>query len=631
MKACAAGQHIKEATITVRKAGKGQQEFLIIKMNDVIITERQSERCRRCGCQRGARRAAVRQSRSGIQAAEGRRITGCRTSFQVRHQGQQGRVSGTSRASCAVDRWSSSPTTDRALSLDEALSIAILLQQNEQWAAAADIYRSILEVAPDHADALHFSGVLAHQQARSEQAVALIERSLELEPDRADWHSNLGIVLQDRLKLDEAIAAYRRAIALDPDHANAHNNLGVVLRATDKVVEAEAAYRAAIRIDPEHSDAYHNLGVLLNGQKRSHEAAVCFSKVITLRPKHPEARRLLAIAHCTLGEVDKAVEVFEEWLEEEPDSPIARHMLAACSGRDVPPRASDAFVEETFDSFAASFDSKLAQLSYRAPALVAEMLAESDVEASKSLDVLDAGCGTGLCGPLIAPYARRLVGVDLSAPMIAQARARNVYDELVKRELTAYLGDSTEAFDVIVSADTLVYFGLLEDVAAAAANALRPGGRLVFTVEELVGAGSADAGYAISPTGRYRHTRQYLERVLANANLRSEIVPAELRLEAGDPVPGFVVRGTKPTPCLAENLRRSAACTSASHGSTRRISRSGTRRSWLKKCCAGFARSRGSTGCWCSRVRACRSGSRSGRAARWLSAIESRAWSSCNG
>ena len=98
---------------------------------------------------------------------------------------------------------------DRALSLDEALSIAIVLQQNEQWAAAADIYRSILEVAPDHADALHFSGVLAHQQARSEEAVALIERSLELEPDRADWHSNLGIVLQDRLELDEAIAAYR--------------------------------------------------------------------------------------------------------------------------------------------------------------------------------------------------------------------------------------------------------------------------------------------------------------------------------------------------------------------------------------------------------------------------------------
>ena len=310
-------------------------------------------------------------------------------------------------------------SNDRALTLDEAVSVAIALQQAQQWAAAADIYGKVLEAAPDHADALHFSGVLAHQQSRTEEAVALIERSLELEPERADWHSNLGIVLQDRLGLDDAIAAYRRALELDPSHANAQSNLGVVLRAKGDVVEAEAAYRAAIRIDPEHSDAYHNLGVLLNAQKRPREAALCFSKVITLRPKDPEARRLLALAYCTLGEVEKAVEIFQEWLEDDPDDPVARHMLAACSGRDVPPRASDAFIERTFDSFAASFDSKLARLSYRAPALVAEMLKRSGIAPTKSLDVLDAGCGTGLCGALIAPYARRL---DRSRPLRAHAR-----------------------------------------------------------------------------------------------------------------------------------------------------------------------------------------------------------------
>jgi predicted TPR repeat methyltransferase len=382
--------------------------------------------------------------------------------------------------------------------------------------------------------------VLAHQQERGDEAVALIERSLELEPDQPDWHSNLGIVLQERLRLDEAIAAYERAIALDPGHANARNNLGVVLRATGRVEEAEAAYRAAIEADPEHSDAHHNLGVLLNGLGRRREAALCFSKVITLRPKHPEARRLLALAHYTLGETDKAIGVFEEWLEEEPDDPIAAHMLAACSGRDVPPRASDAFVERTFDSFAASFDAKLASLAYRAPALVAEMLAQAGVGPSGSLDVLDAGCGTGLCGPLVAPYARRLVGVDLSEGMLARARERNVYDELLKRELTAYLRDSPGAFDVIVSADTLVYFGQLEPVAAAAANALRPGGVLVFTVEELAG----DEGYSLSPNGRYRHARGYVESVLGDAGLEPNIAPAELRLEAGDPVAGLVVRAT---------------------------------------------------------------------------------------
>ena len=38
MKACATGEHIKDATITVRKAGKGQQEYLVIKMTDVLVT-----------------------------------------------------------------------------------------------------------------------------------------------------------------------------------------------------------------------------------------------------------------------------------------------------------------------------------------------------------------------------------------------------------------------------------------------------------------------------------------------------------------------------------------------------------------------------------------------------------------
>jgi predicted TPR repeat methyltransferase len=450
--------------------------------------------------------------------------------------------STTSRATRKGSSSERVPGDDRALSLNEAVSVAIVLQQTEQWAAAEEIYRIVLEAAPDHADALHFSGVLAHQQARSEQAVALIERSLELEPGHADWYSNLGIVRQDRLELEAAISAYRRAIALEPRHANAQNNLGVVLRAKGEPAEAEAAYRDAIRIDPEHTDAYHNLGVLLNSQKRSHEAAVCFSKVITLRPKHPEARRLLALAHCTLGDVDKAVEIFEEWLQEDPDNPIARHMLAACSGLDVPRRASDEFIETTFDSFAASFDSKLAKLQYRAPALVAEMLARSGTEASQELDVLDAGCGTGLCGPLIAAYARRLVGVDLSERMLAQARARDVYDELFKGELTAYLGEAAGAFDVIVSADTLVYFGPLEEVVAAAARALRSGGLLVFTVEEEPG-----DGYSLSVNGRFRHARAYVENTLAAAGLRPAVEAAELRLEAGDPVAGLVVQGTKPT------------------------------------------------------------------------------------
>jgi predicted TPR repeat methyltransferase len=440
-----------------------------------------------------------------------------------------------------------SDTTTRELTLEEAVATAIVLQKNEQLVEAQEVYRRVFEMAPNHPHALHYAGVLAHQQGRSDEAIALIEKSLKLVPDRADCYSNLGIILQSVGKVEQAIDAYECAIAIDPSHANAYSNLGVLLRATGKPSEAEAAYRTAIQLNPEHIDAYTNLGILLNGLKRTKEASACYCKVITLQPKHPHARRLLVLAHCTLGEIGEAVKILDEWLDEEPDDPIALHMRAACTGRDVPARASNAFVEKTFDSFASSFESKLEQLSYRAPALVAAMLEDSGLQPSKRHDVLDAGCGTGLCGLLVARYARRLVGVDLSAGMLAHAKEKNVYDALIKTDLTEYLRDNSEAFDLIVSADTLVYFGDLKNVLAAAARALRPNGLFVFTLERAVG-GEADVDYRLELHGRYSHARAYVEQLLAFSGFspeKAEIAHAELRMEAGAPVAGLVIRATK--------------------------------------------------------------------------------------
>jgi predicted TPR repeat methyltransferase len=432
----------------------------------------------------------------------------------------------------------------RELTLEEAIAVAILLTKNGQLAEAQRLYGAIFEAAPENPEALHYSGVLAHREGRNDEAVALIEKSLALVPDHADWLSNLGIVFQEQGKFEDAIRAYRRAIALDADHANAHSNLGVLLRATGRPGEAEDAYRTAIRLDPEHLDAYTNLGILLSALGRNDEAVACFCKAITLRPKHREARRLMALAHCTIGEIDKAVRIFEEWLADEPSDPIATHMLAACTGRDVPRRASDRFVAATFDRFAESFESKLASLSYRAPALVAAMLKQWRQEPGKDLDALDAGCGTGLCGPLIAPYARRLTGVDLSANMLARAREKKVYDALVEGELTAYLRQFREAFDLIVSADALVYFGALDDVMTAAAGALKPGGLFVFTLEDAAGR-AAPLGHRLELHGRYSHARSHVEQLLADSGLASRIAEAELRLESGTPVAGLVVRASK--------------------------------------------------------------------------------------
>jgi predicted TPR repeat methyltransferase len=435
-------------------------------------------------------------------------------------------------------------TTERDVTVGEAMRMALAFQQRGQLDDAFQVYERVLAVAPDHPDIVHYYGVLLHQLGRSEEAITTIERSLRLEPDRAECYNNLGVILRAAERYEEAAAAYARAVELDPNHANAYNNLGVLRRFTGRQAEAEAAYRKAIELKPTYAEAHHNLGVLLTGQKRHREAILCYFKVLSLEPHRTEDRRLLAIAYCEMGERAKAIEIFENWLQSDPTSPVAIHMLAAMSGQNVPERASDAYVESSFDAFAESFERKLEQLSYRAPRLVAQALGGFGLPAAAELDVLDVGCGTGLCGPLIKPYARRLVGVDLSGRMLDKARQKSVYDELVKSELTAFLGGLRAAFDVIVSADTLVYFGPLEDIARRAGQALRPSGTFVFTVEECASADAGD-GFRIETHGRYSHSQQYVARVLGRAGFAVEIARADLRTESALPVAGLVVRATK--------------------------------------------------------------------------------------
>ena len=215
-------------------------------------------------------------------------------------------------------------------------------------------------------------------------AIELISKAIARDPGQPGWYSNLGNVLVELGRLPEAADAYRKAIALEPRHADAYNNLGAVLRAQGRLDESAAAYLTAIELAPGHLDAHNNLGNLLSSRGRVREAIAYYCKAITLMPGHPEARKLLGIAYCMIGQVDAASEVYRNWLADEPDNPVARHLFAACSGREVPDRASDAYVETTFDAFAGSFDAKLQHLAYRAPQLIASALERASREPAEA-------------------------------------------------------------------------------------------------------------------------------------------------------------------------------------------------------------------------------------------------------
>jgi len=434
------------------------------------------------------------------------------------------------------------PALPAELSVAEALALAIRTHQRGERELAIQMYERVLAAAPEHPDALHFLGVAQHQRGRSEQALALLARAIASDPTAPGPYLNRGNVLLEQGRFDEATADYARATELGLDSAAVYNNLGVLYRARRMPLEAEQAYRRAIALDPRLADAHNNLGNLFEALGRTEDAVCEYCEALVLTPLHPQARKMLGVAYQTLGRLDEATAIYREWLADEPDNPLPKHYLAACTGAGIPQRAADDYVEAVFDSFANSFDAKLAKLTYRAPEFIAVAVARHCAPAAKALDVLDAGCGTGLCGPLLAPYARRLVGVDLSAQMLAKAEPRAVYDELVKAELTGYLQAHLQRSDLIVSADTLCYFGALEAVFAAAHAALRPGGWLMFTVEASVGPDDAGMPFRLHPHGRYSHARAYVDTLLSGAGFNPVTLDAvHLRMESGKPVDGWLV------------------------------------------------------------------------------------------
>jgi predicted TPR repeat methyltransferase len=429
--------------------------------------------------------------------------------------------------------------------------MAMELHQNGHLVEAEEIYRQLLQVYPDHPDLQHYLGVLCHQLGRSEEALALMQQALATAPEQPDFHANLAPVLIHLHQLAEAEQACRTALRLQPGNLSARNNLGIVLKRTDRLSEAEEAFRWILRHVPHHADALCNLTTVLERQENFDEAAAIARKAVELKSQEGEYYDNLARTLRKAGKPEQALAVIKEWLRFDPQNPIAQHNLHALQGDNTTARCTAAYIQQTFDDFAPEFDQVLQRLEYAGPEVLKRELRRHLPQADARLRILDAGCGTGLAAPVLRPYASRLIGVDLSAKMLAIAERHDSYHALLAADLGEYLASTTETFDLIVSVDTLLYFGDLTDVLNHAAQRLAPGGWLMFSTEELPepGTGTASAsplGYQLQPTGRYSHHTAYLERAIVEAQL--QLVSMDgcvLRKECSQPVASLFVTARK--------------------------------------------------------------------------------------
>ena len=306
------------------------------------------------------------------------------------------------------------------------------------------------------------------------------------------------------------------------------------------------AYDDAIRLDVNAPEAHAGRGLSLQKLGRPREALACFDAALALRPLHPQSHQQRADALLALGRRDEAIAAYERaralMREAGIDASQIDFALAALGVGAPPERAPAAYVKALFDQYAGHFDRHLTGvLGYRTPELMAQAIARHVL--GTKLATVDLGCGTGLCAPFLRPISDGLAGVDLSGKMLSQARATGLYDELACADIGAFLGERTAAFDLVVAADVLVYFGDLALLFARVRASLRPGGWFCFSTEAGEGgAGFASLDYALLPSNRYAHALDYLERLAATHGFTIlEAGRAPVRSENGVAIDGHLL------------------------------------------------------------------------------------------
>ncbi len=231
-------------------------------------------------------------------------------------------------------------------------------------------------------------------------------------------------------------------------------------------------------------------------------------RALRVDPDCGAAEMALAEAWADAGEAEKAEAHLTAAVTLGEDGAAVAARLAAMRGQ---ARSDAGYVRHLFDQFSSDYDARMrGALAYRAPEILAELMAIVSAGKPKKAGTLDLGCGTGLAAPSFRPFATKLTGIDLSPQMIAQAKAGGLYDELIVGDVERWLSETPARFGRVIAADVLVYLGDLAAVFAGVKRVLKPGGVFFFTVER-----SESEDFVLQETKRWAHGEDYLRHLAA--------------------------------------------------------------------------------------------------------------------
>lgn len=379
-------------------------------------------------------------------------------------------------------------------------------------------------------------GVQAAADGAEFEAVAAFRQALALDPSAGEAWLGLGLSLMKRGHVREASDALNKACHIPDPPALWLSCLGQAqYGAGDFAKSASSFQRAAAKgALPQNAVLTWARAALLEAALEDQVAAGLERYSILAKEAGESVEGVLHEALLLLKHFDHpkaAAEIGRELLMRAPENAVYRYEVEALKPQAVE-RAPTDYIETKFDAFAERYDAKMIErLAYDVPEHLAAMLRAI---ARPHALALDLGCGTGLMVAALGGDLGHVTGVDISTAMLGLAAARGGYDTLIHDDILEYCTRNQSAFDLVLAADVLIYFGALDKLFTEIHRILAPGGHFVFSVER------GDEAWTLKRTGRFSHSLTYLQ---ALAAARFEIVDSrvmQIRTEGACAVLGLL-------------------------------------------------------------------------------------------
>lgn len=411
-----------------------------------------------------------------------------------------------------------------------------LKKQGNLSEAKQYLYHSIT-LAPNHAETFNNLGSLFYTEGRYKEAIPYFQKAIRLQPNYWEPHYNLANSLVKDNLVTTAISHYQTTLTLKPDHIMAQQNLAMAYIAIGNSRAAIPYLEAILPYNTQHAELHAQLAEAYLECGKTTEAITMLTKALALSPKQATWQHNLAILYLREQQPEQALTHFQATLAINPHNPTATHMINALT-TSKSNNAPLKYVTALFDQYAQYYNQHVTdRLAYKVPALLRQAVGQYYKTKLHPMRILDLGCGTGLCSIYFRELAQYLVGIDLSAAMLAQAQTLNSYDALCRGNiLQAIPGVTTANFDLIVAADVLVYCGDLHKLFQLCHQALKPQGMFAFTVEQL-----AYGNYQLQTSGRFAHSLAYITNLAKKSNFTikyEQIIT--LRLHHEQPITGLL-------------------------------------------------------------------------------------------